>query len=314
MTPSAVPGSLPALIGCRILDEIEKIGVAAPPLPDRAVRRQEKTKSSAVTGTPSDHSASRRLKVQVRPSGEVFQCVAMPGMGRHAGSSVIRPTIRSPMISVVLRAGGQARGPGSRAPRALPRSSVCGIGDLMVHAAGWPGAAPALRRPPPAPRRRPEPAAGSMSCPMPSRPSTMRPGEHLPGLRQTVQWLCVGDAMRKVILAAWWRAGRWRPAWPGGCARGCGRRPDALRRPDRRPPMAGLLLRRGAADARLAGPVAGAAVPAQAAAGPAPGVGAARHRQPCRGAHRPAADAQAFRPFRCVRRRRCRQQLADPVL
>jgi hypothetical protein len=30
----------------------------------------------------------------------------------------------------------------------------------------------------------------------------MRPDKHLPGFRQTVQWFCVGDMMRKILLAA----------------------------------------------------------------------------------------------------------------
>ena len=40
---------------------------------------------SAVTGRPSDHFASRRWKVQTRPSGLVSQCVAMPGTGEPSG-------------------------------------------------------------------------------------------------------------------------------------------------------------------------------------------------------------------------------------
>ena len=76
--------------------------------------------------------------------------------------------------------------------------------------------------------------------------------------------------MRKLILAG---CGSGRGAGAGlgagGCARGCGFGPYPLRRAGRRPAMAGLLLRRGAADARLAGPVTRPAGAAQAALGAA---------------------------------------------
>ena len=41
-----------------------------------------KTKSWAVTGTPSDQTSGRRWKVQTRPSGLVSQVLATPGIGR----------------------------------------------------------------------------------------------------------------------------------------------------------------------------------------------------------------------------------------
>jgi hypothetical protein len=52
-----------------------------------------KTKSPAVTGVPSDQVASRRWKVQVRPSGLVVQAVAMAGIGRPCALRSVSPTI-----------------------------------------------------------------------------------------------------------------------------------------------------------------------------------------------------------------------------
>ena len=77
-----------------------------------------KTKSSAVSGTPSDQFASRRWKVQVRPSGLVSHEVASAGMTLPSGLSCVRPTINWPTMTF------------SQTPSILAGSSVAGSAPL----------------------------------------------------------------------------------------------------------------------------------------------------------------------------------------
>src|SRR4051812_27675209 len=147
-------------------------------------RRQAKTKSSAVIASPSDHTASRRLKVQTRPSGEVFQLVARPGMEWPAASTVIRPSSRSPMIAISCtpdeRAGSRVSG-----SAALPRRRVAACGIVE-----WDGPEGLSAQYPPAPRAVPPITAARRFHVLPDTIKTFyhAPAEVLPGLRQQIQW------------------------------------------------------------------------------------------------------------------------------
>jgi len=95
VTPNELSGALPELMASAFLiGYIKKARLDA--VSGFSRRWYEKTKSSAVTGSPSLHRAlGRSSNVQVKPSGETFHEIAAPGTMWPAEFMVVSPRYRS---------------------------------------------------------------------------------------------------------------------------------------------------------------------------------------------------------------------------